>query len=547
MAVKLSPVFQDAQLDSSGNPYVGAQLFTYVAGSTTPQTTYQDSAGSTQHTNPIVLNARGEPPAPIWLTQGSAYKLYLTTPTDSDPPVTSVRVIDNVRGVNDATVSIDEWIDSGLTPTYVSAASFTLAGDQTTEFHEGRRLKITDSGGSKYVTVTTTAYAALTTVTVAGDALASPTSAVSLSLLRANNPSVSSEMVYRKGAAVASAATCDIWNTQGDFIHITGSTGPITSFGTAPYTGAQKTLIFDSTPTITHNATSLFIPGGTLVVAAGDIMVVRADTAANMVVASVWNAARLALHGKCQLTKSSTNLLLSPCDGNTIIINSKVETIPDAGVTLAPPAVASTTYYIYAFMNSGTMTLEQSATTPAAQAGTGVKIKTGDATRSLVGMARTTSGNAWADSATQIFVLSYFNRRCKSGQNFFTADRTTTSTSYVELNSEIRIEALTWGDESVRGMFEGHVANSGANNSSFSSIGIDGATAEESFSGTQAYTNGAVGPFSASLERGGAANAITEGYHYFTGLGKVNGGTGTWDFTSAAAGDRSNLKITVRG
>lgn len=277
MAVKLSPLFNDAQLDSSGNPYVGAQLFTYAAGSTTKQTAYQDSGSVSQHTNPIILNARGEPPAPIWLTEGSSYKLYLTTPTDSDPPVTSVRVIDNVRGVNDATVTIDEWVSSGLTPTYVSATSFTLSGDQTTEFHEGRRLKITDSGGSKYVTVTTSAFGALTTVTVAGDSLASPTSAVDLSLLRANNPSASSEMIHRKGTAVASAATCDIWNTQGDFVHITGTTG-ISSFGTAPYNGSRKKIIHDGALTITHG-TNLKCPGDQdLVVAANTVYEVIADT-----------------------------------------------------------------------------------------------------------------------------------------------------------------------------------------------------------------------------------------------------------------------------
>lgn len=313
MAVKLSPVFNDAQLDSSGNPYVGAQLFTYAVGSTTKQTAYQDSAGLTQHTNPIVLNSRGEPPAPIWLTEGSAYKLYLTTPTDTDPPVTSVRVIDGVRGVNDATVTIDEWISSGLTPTYISATSFTLSGDQTTEFHEGRRLKVTDSGGSKYVTITGSTYTpSTTTVVVAGDALASPTSAVSYSIVRADNPSISSEMIYRKGTAIASAATCDIWNTAGDFIHITGSTGPITSFGTAPYAGAERTLIFDSTPSITHNATTLQVRGGASVtMAAGDRAVVRADTTANMIITDIVRATGVPVVG----TQTANTFFAGPGSG----------------------------------------------------------------------------------------------------------------------------------------------------------------------------------------------------------------------------------------
>src|SRR6185436_3131192 len=126
MAVKLSPVFQEAQLDSNGNPWVGAQLFTYTGGSSVKQTTYQDTVG-TAHTNPIVLNSRGEPPAPIWLTTGVNYKFVLTSPSDSDPPVSPTRTIDGVTGVGDtATVTQDEWV-AGPAPTYVSATQFTLA------------------------------------------------------------------------------------------------------------------------------------------------------------------------------------------------------------------------------------------------------------------------------------------------------------------------------------------------------------------------------------------------------------------------------------
>ncbi len=186
--------------------------------------------------------------------------------------------------MNDTTVAQDEWV-SGATPTYVSATSFTLVGDQTSTYHEGRRLKITDSGGTKYCTITGSAYAVLTTITVAGGALATPTSAVSYSLISAVNPSIAPEMVNRKGADVASAATCDIWNVAGDYIHLTGSTGPITSFGTAPYAGAEKAIVVDSTPTITYNATSMVINGGaSVVLAAGDRLIVRADTTANMIV-----------------------------------------------------------------------------------------------------------------------------------------------------------------------------------------------------------------------------------------------------------------------
>lgn len=191
MAVNLSPVFNDAQLDSSGNPFSGALLFTYTAGSANKLTTYKDSAGGTPHANPIELNARGEPPAPIWLTAGNTYKFRLCLSTESDPPSTSVRDIDNVSGTNDTTVTVDQWAASGLTPTYVSATQFTLAGDQTTAFHVGRRLKTTNSGGTIYSTITVSAYGALTTVTVVNDSgtLDAGLSAVSYGIQTVDNPS----------------------------------------------------------------------------------------------------------------------------------------------------------------------------------------------------------------------------------------------------------------------------------------------------------------------------------------------------------------------
>lgn len=58
---------------------------------------------------------------------------------------------------------------------------------------------------------------------------------------------------------MASAATVNLANATGNSLHITGSTGPITSFGTVA-ASVIFTLIFDSTPTITHHATSLILP-----------------------------------------------------------------------------------------------------------------------------------------------------------------------------------------------------------------------------------------------------------------------------------------------
>src|SRR6202012_4118757 len=73
VALAPDPVFK--AFDNNGAPLFNGQLFTYIAGSTTPQATYEDSTGTTQNTNPVILNARGE--ANVWLATGLTYKLTL--------------------------------------------------------------------------------------------------------------------------------------------------------------------------------------------------------------------------------------------------------------------------------------------------------------------------------------------------------------------------------------------------------------------------------------------------------------------------------------
>lgn len=60
--------------DASGNPLSGGLLYTYAAGTTTPQDTYTDSTGAAKNTNPVVLDANGE--ADIWVL-ASGYKVIL--------------------------------------------------------------------------------------------------------------------------------------------------------------------------------------------------------------------------------------------------------------------------------------------------------------------------------------------------------------------------------------------------------------------------------------------------------------------------------------
>lgn len=76
--------------------------------------------------------------------------------------------------------------------------------------------------------------------------------------------------------AIASAATCDIGALRGLRAEITGTT-TITSFGTAK--NKLRFLRFSGALTLTHNGTSLILPGATnIVTAAGDTAVFASDS-----------------------------------------------------------------------------------------------------------------------------------------------------------------------------------------------------------------------------------------------------------------------------
>ena len=154
--------------------------------------------------------------------------------------------------------------------------------------------------------------------------------------------------------------------------------------------------------------------------------------------------------GECRLDLSGANLLLSRHNGYRLVIDNVTRAIPAAGVTLAPTGVANTTYYIYAYLAGGLiLTLEAVETAFAVDPRNGVRIKTGDATRSLVGMARTNASGQWVDSEAQRFVISWYNRVYKIIKFALPSDISTASTSFVPITSDSSLQFLSFGDELV--------------------------------------------------------------------------------------------------
>ena len=83
MTVGLSPVAGAGWqfFDANGVPLSGGKLYTYAAGTTTPQTTYTSASASVTNANPIILNSEGRVSGTneVWLDISLAYKLILET------------------------------------------------------------------------------------------------------------------------------------------------------------------------------------------------------------------------------------------------------------------------------------------------------------------------------------------------------------------------------------------------------------------------------------------------------------------------------------
>ena len=112
MTTAISPCPKLSFSDSNGNPLSGGKLFTYAAGTTTKQTTYTDSTGSTPNTNPIILDSRGE--CSIWLTPTLGYKFTLSNATDTDPPTNPIWTQDNLAGPMTAIVASPALVVSNI-------------------------------------------------------------------------------------------------------------------------------------------------------------------------------------------------------------------------------------------------------------------------------------------------------------------------------------------------------------------------------------------------------------------------------------------------
>jgi len=153
--------------DAAGLPLSGGLLYSYLAGTSTPTATYPTYAdalaGTNANANPVVLAADGT--AQVWM-QAIGYKFILQTSGGA-----TLVTMDNVYGASGYPQPYPtEWVTEANAISYVSGTSFTVNSvDVTSTYHTGRRVRTTNTGGTRYGTVSSSSFAANTTVNLQMD------------------------------------------------------------------------------------------------------------------------------------------------------------------------------------------------------------------------------------------------------------------------------------------------------------------------------------------------------------------------------------------
>jgi hypothetical protein len=125
MSVNLSPVAGAAAqfLDNSGKVLTGGKLYTYAAGTTTPQAAYTTAAGNVAWSNPIILDAAGRVSGSgeVWLAGNISYKFVIKDTND-----VLIGTYDNLSGL--ATAGQSGYITATQSQTVCTVPFIYLVG-----------------------------------------------------------------------------------------------------------------------------------------------------------------------------------------------------------------------------------------------------------------------------------------------------------------------------------------------------------------------------------------------------------------------------------
>jgi hypothetical protein len=294
---------------------------------------------------------------------------------------------------------------------------------------------------------------------------------------------------------------------------------------TAYYRAGMRVRVVAPTPgTLSGTiASSAFSTHTTLVVAwdSGSLSN-EAITSVSLGVGSGDTAAQSrTVYHDCRQDYVSTSVIrLNRCNGAYLTIDNAPQAIPAAGVDLAPTGLLPATpfYYVYAYMAAGVMTLEAVTTAHAADARNGIRVKSGDATRTLVGQVIVITGPVFESTLTRRYVSSYYNR--KPLMLSVAASSSTGSLTAAGVGGALGF--LGWAGETQM-----MVALSGYVTSNLEAVVFTQAL----FDGSTSVLINNVNSYGGKYNHNGAAaiwDVTTDGYHYSHLAGWVSTAVGTW-------------------
>lgn len=253
-AASLLPPGKQQFLGDNGAPLAGGSVYFYVPGTTTPKDTYQDAAGTILNTNPVGLDSGG-----FAVIYGSG--TYREVVKDGSGNT----IYDQLTSDASASSSTS-W--AGTTGGTANALTLTATGFSA---ESGQSISWKNSftnTGATTVTVGGTTYG------IVKDTLSGPvqltggeltTNDISTGLYDSTLGQfhlVTGPTVTPAGS-LGSGAITDIGSVRSPNVVVTGSAS-ITSFGSGAFVAQPLYFVtFTGNAVLTHNATSLIIPGGT--------------------------------------------------------------------------------------------------------------------------------------------------------------------------------------------------------------------------------------------------------------------------------------------
>lgn len=256
---------------------------------------------------------------------------------------------------------------------------------------------------------------------------------------------------------------------------------------------------------------------------------------------------------------SATQLKFAPYGGSYVRLNGAYRSIPVAGIAglgntgvyvngvAGQNLAANTTYLVFVFDVSGTLTADFRTGATHATSGTlgneGVEILTGNDTRTLIGMCRTNASSQFQVDGQNIGVLSWFNKRSRAGLGVFTANRTNNVTTYTEVNSEIRVNFLCWADP-VQISMSGTAGNNGTL-PCYTALAVDGTTIDGGWGAAGLQANCYV-----NMSGAVAWTPSSEGWHTATIQSAASSGITATYYGAASPSTlppRCSLMVTLQG